>query len=81
MDVVKRCQRSDSGIKKCVKITNKVNLLYAICQRKFNIKLIFVSLFLEMFREVVKSGFAIFIFAVKINLEGLCLSHDEIDDF
>ena len=55
--------------------------LYTISKRKFNFKLIFVNLFLEMLREVVKSGFAIVIFAVEVNLEGLCFSHDEIDDF
>ena len=55
--------------------------LYVISKRKFNFKLIFVSLFLEMFREVVKSGLAIFIFAVKVNLQGLFFSHDEIDNF
>ena len=39
--------------------------LYVISKRKFNFKLIFVSLFLEMFREVVKSGFAIIIFVTR----------------
>ena len=55
--------------------------LYTISKGKFNFKLIFVSLFLEMFRVVVKSGKAKIIFAVEVNLEGLCFSHDEIDDF
>ena len=55
--------------------------LYTISIGKFNFKLIFVSLFLEMFRVVVKSGFANFIFAVDVNLKDLCLSHDDIDDF
>ena len=65
---------------KCMIITNTVNYLfvdmYAIWKRKFNFKLIFVSLFLEIFREDVKSSFA-----VEVNLEGLCFSLNEIDDF
>ena len=47
---------------------------------KFAMEFFSLSLFLEMFREVIESGFAKIIFGLEVNLEGLSFSQDLIDD-